>query len=107
MVAKAELSIGSGVSLYGSPRRLVVMRPAEVFVRPLSHEEAVRLKRVVKRSKHASTRVSHAGFDGGFERRVLSCGEETLRSCHDRSSYVPARHECALAPVGVHNRPTR
>ena len=41
MVAKAELSIGSGVSLYGSPRRLVVMRPAEVFARPLSHEEAL------------------------------------------------------------------
>jgi hypothetical protein len=34
----------------------VVMRPPEVFVRPLSHEEAVRLKRLVKRSKHASTR---------------------------------------------------
>ena len=41
MGAKAELSTGSGVSLYGSPRRLVVMRPAEVFVRPLSHEEAL------------------------------------------------------------------
>jgi len=23
--------------------------------------------------------VSQAGFDGGFERRVLSCGKETLR----------------------------
>jgi transposase len=34
----------------------VVMRPPEVFVRPLSHEEALRLKRLVKRSKHASTR---------------------------------------------------
>ena len=34
----------------------VVMRPPEVFVRPLSHQEAVRLKRLVKRSKHASTR---------------------------------------------------
>jgi len=32
------------------------MRPPEVFVRPLSHEEALRLKRLVKRSKHASTR---------------------------------------------------
>jgi len=32
------------------------MRPPEVFVRPLSHEEAVRLKRLVKRSKLASTR---------------------------------------------------
>ncbi|MGA2007147.1 MAG: IS630 family transposase [Solirubrobacteraceae bacterium] len=34
----------------------VAMRPPEVFVRPLSHEEALRLKRLVKRSKHASTR---------------------------------------------------
>ena len=34
----------------------VVMRPPEVFVRPLSHEEALRLKQLVKRSKHASTR---------------------------------------------------
>jgi transposase len=34
----------------------VVMRPPEVFVRPLSHGEALRLKRLVKRSKHASTR---------------------------------------------------
>jgi len=34
----------------------VVMRPREVFVRSLSHEEALRLKRLVKRSKHASTR---------------------------------------------------
>jgi len=32
------------------------MRPPEVFVRSLSHEEALRLKRLVKRSKHASTR---------------------------------------------------
>jgi len=34
----------------------VVMRPPEVFVRALSHEEAVRLKRLAKRAKHASTR---------------------------------------------------
>ena len=34
----------------------VVMRPPEVFVRPLSHEEAVRLKRLAKRAKHESTR---------------------------------------------------
>jgi len=32
------------------------MRPPEVFVRPLSHEEAVRLMGLVKLSKHASTR---------------------------------------------------
>jgi hypothetical protein len=34
----------------------VVVRPAEVFVRPLAHEEAVRLKRIAKRAKHQSTR---------------------------------------------------
>jgi len=34
----------------------VAMRPPEVFVRQLSHEEAVRLKRLAKRAKHASTR---------------------------------------------------
>ena len=32
------------------------MRSPEVFVRPLAHEEAVRLKRLAKRAKHASTR---------------------------------------------------
>lgn len=32
------------------------MRPAEVFVRPLAHEEAVRLKRRAKEAKHFSTR---------------------------------------------------
>ena len=32
------------------------MRPPEVFVRPLSHEEALRLKRLAKRAKHESTR---------------------------------------------------
>jgi transposase len=34
----------------------VVMRPPEVFVRPLEHEEAVRLKRRAKQAKHFSTR---------------------------------------------------
>jgi transposase len=34
----------------------VVMRPPSVFVRPLQHEEAVRLKRLSKRAKHESTR---------------------------------------------------
>src|ERR1039458_2554427 len=32
------------------------MRPPEVFVRPVSHEEALRLKRLVKRSTDASGR---------------------------------------------------
>jgi transposase len=34
----------------------VVMRPPSVFVRPLLHEEAVRLKRLSRRGKHESTR---------------------------------------------------
>src|SRR5262249_38131164 len=34
----------------------VVMRPPSVFVRPLLHEEAVRLKRLARRAKHESTR---------------------------------------------------
>src|SRR5262245_64701259 len=34
----------------------VVMRPPSVFVRPLLHEEAVRLKRLSRRAKHESTR---------------------------------------------------
>jgi transposase len=34
----------------------VVVRPPEVFVRPLSHEEAVTLKRRAKHAKHFSTR---------------------------------------------------
>jgi hypothetical protein len=32
------------------------MRPPSVFVRPLLHEEAVRLKRLSRRAKHESTR---------------------------------------------------
>jgi transposase len=38
----------------------VVMRPPEVFVRSLSHEEATRLKRMSTRAKHQSTRVRAA-----------------------------------------------
>jgi transposase len=34
----------------------VVMRPPEVFVRPLAHEEAVTLKRRAKQAKHFATR---------------------------------------------------
>jgi transposase len=34
----------------------VVMRSPEVFVRSLAHEEALRLKRMAKRSEHSSTR---------------------------------------------------
>jgi transposase len=35
---------------------VVVMRPPSVFVRPLLHEEAVRLKRLSRRAKHECTR---------------------------------------------------
>ena len=34
----------------------VVVRPPEVFVRPLAHDEARRLKRRAKEAKHFSTR---------------------------------------------------
>ena len=36
--------------------REVVVRPPEVFVRPLAHEEAVALKRRAKQAKHLATR---------------------------------------------------
>ena len=67
----------------------VLMRPPEVFVRPLAHEEALRLKRLAKRAKHESTREraaivlgSHAGLaasaiarswltDDGHVRKVI------------------------------------
>jgi hypothetical protein len=38
----------------------VVMRPTEVFVRSLSHQEAVRLKRTSTRADHQSTRIRAA-----------------------------------------------
>jgi transposase len=38
------------------PSREVGMRPPEVFVRPLAHGEAVKLKRMSKQAKHQSTR---------------------------------------------------
>ena len=36
------------------------MRPAEVFVRSLSHQEAVKLKRMSTRAEHQSTRIRAA-----------------------------------------------
>jgi transposase len=51
-----DRKLAVGGELDGISTLEVVMRPAEVFVRPLSHEEALRLKRLVKRSRHASTR---------------------------------------------------
>jgi hypothetical protein len=38
----------------------VVMRPPEVFVRSLSHQEAVKLKRMSSRAEHQATRVRAA-----------------------------------------------
>jgi hypothetical protein len=42
------------------PSLEVVMRSPEVFVRPLSHQEAVRLKRMSTRAEHQSTRIRAA-----------------------------------------------
>ena len=36
------------------------MRPPEVFVRSLAHDEALRLKRLSTRAKHQSTRIRAA-----------------------------------------------
>jgi transposase len=38
----------------------VVMRPPEVFARSLSHQDAVRLKRMSTRAEHQSTRIRAA-----------------------------------------------
>jgi hypothetical protein len=42
----------------------VVMRRAEVFARPLLHDEAVGLKRLSKRARHQCTRQRAAGPEG-------------------------------------------
>ena len=42
------------------PSLEVVMRPPEVFVRSLSHQEAVKLKRMSTRAEHQSTRIRAA-----------------------------------------------
>jgi hypothetical protein len=39
------------------PSLEVVIRPPEVFVRSLSHQEATRLKRMSTRAKHQATRI--------------------------------------------------
>ena len=51
-----DRKLAVGGELDGISTVEVAMRPPGVFVRPLSHEEALPLKRLVKRSKHASTR---------------------------------------------------
>jgi hypothetical protein len=40
------------------------MRPSEVFVRPVLHEEAVRLKRLSKRAQHQCARQRAPGSVG-------------------------------------------
>ena len=80
------------------------MRPPEVFVRPLSHEEAVRLKRLSKRAKHAVDAA--AGGDrcwrsnvGCRRRRSRRCGT-TDPSCAQgdpRVQRAGVRFVCALA----------
>src|SRR5262245_35804243 len=47
---------GFGVEWGAISNLEVVMRPPSVFVRPLLHEEAVRLKRLSRRAKHECTR---------------------------------------------------
>lgn len=51
-----DWKVAVGGELGGISTVEVVMRPPEVFVRPLAHDEAVRLKRLAKRAKHESTR---------------------------------------------------
>ena len=56
----------------------VVMRPPEVFVRPLAHEEAFALKRKAKQAKHFATReraaILLASNVGNSVRRSRRCG---------------------------------
>ncbi len=51
-----DRKLGSAVEVGRISTLEVVMRPPSVFVRPLLHEEAVRLKRLSRRAKHESTR---------------------------------------------------
>lgn len=51
------------------------MRPPEVFVRPLAHDEALRLKRLAKRAKHESTRQRAAivlGSNAGLSASAIA-----------------------------------
>ena len=61
-----EETLDRKLAVDGELRRIstveVVMRPPEVFVRPLLHEEAVRLKRLSKRAKHQCTRQRAAAL---------------------------------------------
>jgi hypothetical protein len=54
-------SVAAGVESGRVSTLEVMMRPPSVFVRPLLHEEAVRLKRLSRRAKHESTRQRAAG----------------------------------------------
>ncbi len=49
-----KLAVGGELGRIGALE--VMMRPAEVFVRPLAHEEAVTLKCRAKQAKHFATR---------------------------------------------------
>jgi hypothetical protein len=46
--------------------------PPEVFVRPLLHDEAVRLKRLSKRAKHQCTRRRLPNFSWSLEVTALA-----------------------------------
>ena len=73
----------------------VSVRSPEVFVRPLAHEEALRLKRMAKRSEHSSTRQRAAILLGSNASRQLP----KLAACFCRfpaalcSSYALAASE--------------
>ena len=51
-----DRKLASGGEVGGISIVEVSMRPAEVFVRPLLHDEAIRLKRLSKRAMHQCTR---------------------------------------------------
>jgi hypothetical protein len=56
----------------------VVVRPPEVFVRPLAHDEARQLKRRAKEAKHFATReraaILLASNVGNSVPQILRCG---------------------------------
>jgi hypothetical protein len=78
-----KLSVG-GV-LGGVSTLEVVMRSPEVFVRQLSHEEALRLKRLAKRATHESARERAASLLARRSSSLQAVGENLY--CYRYSSY--------------------
>ncbi len=69
----------------------VSVRPPEVFVRPLAHEEALRLKRMAKRSEYSSTRQRAAILLGSNAR--LSAAQIAASWLTDESHVRKVIHE--------------